>query len=121
MTAVPRFRTAVLLTVLAAGIAIPAAAAAQRRSLPVDLPDGPASDGFDITRFSNVGNGMFETFHVERTEPLEAALRDGRLSDDTPVLVIRTAAGPLALVRDQMVFHHIAQGRAAGKDWLATF
>ena len=59
--------------------------------------------------------------HVERTEPLATALHEGRLADDTPVLVIRTAAGPLALVRDQMVFHHIAQGRAAGKDWMATF
>ncbi len=121
MTDVPRFRTAALLMVFAAGMVIPAASTGQRGSLPVDLPDGPASDGFDITRFSNVGNGVFETFHVERTEPLETALREGRLAGDTRVLVIRTAAGPLALVRDQMVFHHIAQGRAAGRDWMATF
>jgi hypothetical protein len=40
---------------------------------------------------------------------------------DTPVLVTETAAGKLALLTDQMVFHHLAQGRADGKDWLATF
>ena len=78
MTAVLRFRTALLLMVVAAVVASPSVATAQPGSLPVDLSDGPAKDGFDLTRFSTVGNGVFETFHVERTEPLEIALRDGR-------------------------------------------
>ena len=121
MTAVLRFRTALLLMVVAAAVASPSVAAAQPGSLPVDLPDGPAKDGFDLTHFSTVGNGVFETFHVERTEPLAIALQDGRVTGDTRVLVIETAAGPLAFLRDQMVFHHIAQGRAADKDWMATF
>ena len=98
-----------------------APASGQPESLPVDLPDGPAKDGFDITRFSGVGNGWFETFHVEETEALAEALRDGRVATDMSVLVIETAAGPLALSRDQMAFHHIAQGRDGGKDWMATF
>ena len=120
MTAVFRFRTALLLMVVAAAVVSPSVATAQPGSLPVDLPDGPA-DGFDLTRFSTVGNGVFETFHVERTEPLAIALQDGRVTGDTRVLVIQTAAGPLAFLRDQMVFHHIAQGRAADRDWMATF
>ena len=111
----------VLFVAAAASVLSPARISAQRGNLPVDLPDGPALDGFDIDRFSNAGNGWFETFHVEQTEPLSKALADDRVAPDTLLLVIETAAGPLAFLRDQMAFHHIAQGRADGKDWMATF
>ncbi len=110
-----------LLVAAVAGVLFPVPVSAQRESLPVDLPDGPAKDGFDIDRFSNAGNGWFETFHVEDTEPLAAALREGRVASETRVLVIETAAGPLAFLQDQMAFHHIAEGRAGGQDWMATF
>ena len=56
MTAVLRFRTALLLMVVAAAVASPSVAAAQPGSLPVDLPDRPARDGFDLTHFSTVGH-----------------------------------------------------------------
>ncbi len=116
-------RSSLSLIVVAAlaGACFPSTAVAQPQSLPVNLPDGPAKDGFDITRFSNLGNGWFETFYVERTELLEDVLQQGRVATDTRVLVLETGAGPLALVNDQMVFHHIAQGRAGDKDWMATF
>ncbi len=109
-----------LLMMGAAGVLSPARLGAQRQSLPVDLPDGPALDGFDIDRFSNAGNGWFETFHVEETESLSGALEDDRVAADTLLLVIETAGGPLAFLRDQMAFHHLAQGRTGGKDWMAT-
>jgi hypothetical protein len=88
---------------------------------PVDLPDGPAAPGFDIERFSGAGNGVFETFYVEETGPLRQALEDGRLAGSTRMLVLNTAGGNLALVTDQMAFHHLAQGTSEGKHWLATF
>ena len=110
-----------LLLVGVAGALCAAPAAAQRESQPVDLPDGPVKDGFDIDRFSNVGNGWFETFYVESTEPLGEALRDGRVTNEERVLVIETAAGPLAFLQAEMAYHHIAEGRAGGKDWMATF
>ena len=115
-----RLRMQVLLLVLLA-VVWAGPAAAQRESQPVDLPDGPASDGFDIDRFSNVGNGWFETFYVESTEPLVDALQDGRVANEERVLVIETAAGPLAFLQAEMAYHHIAEGRAGGKDWMATF
>ena len=37
------------------------------------------------------------------------------------LLVMETAVGRLALITDQMTYHHIAQGRARNKDWMATF
>lgn len=90
-------------------------------SKPVDLPNGPAKPGFDITRFRNPGNGTFETFYVTKTEALRDTLKDGRVAEDTQVLVTETGAGNLALIMDQMAFHHAAEGRANNKDWLATF
>ena len=92
-----------------------------RENLPVDLPDGPAAPGFDIARFSNAGNGWFETFFVERSEPLREALGNGRLTTDTRMLVMEVEAGNLAFVTDQMAYHHLAQGTTDSKHWLATF
>jgi hypothetical protein len=97
------------------------AAAQPRENLPVELPDGPAMPGFDIERFSGAGNGWFETFYVEETDSLRAALEDGRLANNTRMLVIETAGGNLALVTDQMAYHHLAQGTSEGRHWLATF
>ena len=88
---------------------------------PVNLPDGPAQPGFDVDRFSNAGNGWFEAFYVEETEPLGQALLGERVDEETRVMVLATAAGRLALLSGQMGYHHIAQGRAGGKDWMATF
>jgi hypothetical protein len=91
------------------------------QNLPVDLPDGPAKPGFDIERFSNAGNGWFETFYVEETEPLRQALEDGRVGAETRILVTETAGGNLALLTDQMAYHHLAQGTVESKHWMATF
>ena len=92
-----------------------------RPNAPVDLPNGPAKPGFDISRFSNAGNGWFETFHVKQTELLRDALKAGKVAEDTRLLVTDIATGKLAFVTDQMAYHHLAQGSAVGKDWLVTF
>jgi hypothetical protein len=90
-------------------------------SRPADLPNGPAKPGFDISRFTSSGNGWFETFHVKDTELLRDVLKAGKVAEDTRLLVTDTAGGKLALLTDQMAFHHLAQGTAGGKDWMATF
>jgi hypothetical protein len=114
-----------LMAAAGAGFVIPALAAAQLPGAPpseaVDLPSGPAKAGFDIKRFSNAGNGWFETFYVKDTQPLQKTLEEGKVAVDTWVLVTQTATGRLALLNDQMAYHHLAQGSAGGKDWLATF
>jgi hypothetical protein len=96
-------------------------AAQPGQNLPVELPDGPAAPGFDIERFSNAGNGWFETFYVDETEPLVQALNNGRLAASTRMMIIETAGYNLALVTDQMAYHHLAQGTVEGQHWLATF
>jgi hypothetical protein len=105
--------------VAAIGATYPSRAIGQANA-PARLPATPAKPGFDITRFASNG-GIFKTFYVERSEALQKVLQDGRVAQDTPVLVTATAGGNLALLTDQMVFHHLAQGRAGGKDWLAAF
>lgn len=117
-----RLATFLLGATATAGFAFSGVVAAQpRENLPVDLPDGPAKPGFDIERFSNAGNGWFETFYVEDTDALRQALEDGKLGEDTRILVFETAGGNLALVTDQMAYHHLAQGTSEGRHWLATF
>ena len=113
-----------LATVAVLGVLFPMAAASQgpeRNPDPVDLPKGPAKPGFDVTRFANVANGLFVTFDVTKTEALRDVLKAGRVVEDTRLLVPDTANRGLALLMDQMAFHHSAQGRAGNKDWLATF
>ena len=108
--------------VLAGGVVAGAGfAQLQITSNPVDLPTGPAAPGFDIKRFSNAGNGAFETFYVQKTEQLKDVLDQGRVAADTRVLVFSTAGGKFALITDQMAFHHIAEGMDSGKDWMAVF
>ncbi len=79
------------------------------------------SETFDINRYNTAGEGWFKTFHVEHTQLLQTALESGVLIGTMEVLVTQTAAGKLALIMDQMAFHHIAQGTENGKDWMATF
>ena len=76
---------------------------------------------FDINRYSTAGAGTFETFYVEQTQSLQAVLDSQIVTGDTEIMVTNTATGNLALVRDQMAFHHIAQGTADGLAWMATF
>jgi hypothetical protein len=92
-----------------------------RANDPVDLPNGPAKPGFDIRRFSNAGNGWFETFYVKQTERLRDALKIGKVAEDTRLLVTDVSSGRLALITDQMGYHHLAQGSSGGKDWLVSF
>jgi len=79
------------------------------------------AEEFDINRFSTAGEGWFKTFYVEETLSLKDALEAGKVNKDIAVLITETAAGNLALITDQMAFHHLAQGTANGKDWMATF
>jgi hypothetical protein len=79
------------------------------------------AETFDINRYSTAGEGWFETFYIEDTQTLQSALDAGTVSAEMDVLVTETAVGKLALLKDQMAYHHIAQGTADGKDWMATF
>lgn len=80
-----------------------------------------SAEDFDINRFSTVGAGWFKTFYVDNTQSLQSALESGTVKGEMMVLVLETGDGKLALLADQMAFHHIAEGTAGGRDWMATF
>lgn len=113
-------RCKTVLIVAAVGSLLPVFTWAQGNRMP-KLPNGPAKPGFDIARFSATPQDMFETFYVRETNPLKEVLAQGKVAADTRVLVTTTAAGRLALLIDQMTYHHLAQGRVRNKDWMVTF
>lgn len=73
----------------------------------------------DVARIG-VG-GRFEPFVVENLEPLADALKAGRVQNDTRLLVSQHPAGRVALLTDQMTYHHVAQGSIAGEPWMVSF
>lgn len=115
----PAPSTPLVLLALAALLTLSPAAA--RAQTPVTLPDGPAKAGFDISRLEWSLHGMLDAFTVTRTQPVRDALARGVIAVDTDVLVTDTLDGPLALLTEQMAYHHIAQGSTRGRDWLVTF
>ena len=64
---------------------------------------------------------MFHPFHVKTTRPLREVLASGDVREDTTVLVMERDAGVLALLTQQMSYHHVAQGEMAGEPWLVSF
>ena len=45
----------------------------------------------------------------------------GTVTESTAVLVTETAGGKLALLADQLAYHHIAQGSERGEPWMVSF
>lgn len=79
------------------------------------------AEDFDESRAFLNDTPMFDAFYPETYEPLSTARRDGRVRDDTGLLVLTRGETTLALVTTQMAYHHIAQGEMAGEPWMVSF
>lgn len=80
------------------------------------------SEEFDRNRAVLFDSTIYAPFHVtDESRPLRDALSDGTLQDETLLLVIEHSKGRLALVRDQMSYHHVAQGEFMGEPWMVSF
>jgi len=117
---VPAVGALVIAATVVALLPLPAHSAA-RAAAPIVLPAGRAKPGFELSRFDFSLHGWFEPFLITSTRSLREALRAGAVAADTDVLMTSTVAGPLALLTEQMAYHHIAQGGANGQDWLVSF
>jgi hypothetical protein len=85
------------------------------------LPGQQAVD-FDLGRAYQMDSTFYAPFRVETTYPLVRALKEGELDEQTSLLVMdHPEAGLLALVTDQMAYHHVAQGEIAGVPWMVSF
>ena len=63
----------------------------------------------------------FDPFSVSTTEPLKDALADGKVREETAVLLLARGNTRLALLTEQMSYHHIAQGELEGEPWMVAF
>ena len=106
---IQRVLGAALATVLAPGLLLGQAVVAA------------GSDDFDIDRAMVMEGTRYDPFVVEETRSLRGALREGIVQDQSRVMVMQHDTGVLALVVDQMAYHHIAQGEIMGEPWMVSF
>ena len=77
--------------------------------------------GFEPGRAILSDVSQFDPFPVTAMEPLENALADGKVGEETAVLLLRRGDTRLALLTEQMSYHHIAQGELEGEPWMVSF
>jgi len=63
----------------------------------------------------------FDPFPVSKMEPLKDALEAGLVREETAVLLLDRGDTRLALLTEQMSYHHIAQGELEGEPWMVAF
>lgn len=83
--------------------------------------DVPSVDPFDPARAILNDAPWFDPFRVTTMESLAEVLEEGRVTEETPLLVLERGGRHLALSTMQMSYHHVAQGKMAGEPWLVTF
>jgi hypothetical protein len=64
---------------------------------------------------------LFKPFNANSYQSLESAFIDGKVAVDTELMVFEVAGQTLTLIKKQMAYHHVAQGRLNGEAWAAFF
>ena len=92
-------------------------------SLVIVVSPAAAQDaqGVDFSRAYTADRTIFEPFEVTGTVPLRDALAEELLDSETALLVLEHEAGRIALVTDQLAYHHVAQGKIVGEPWMVSF
>ncbi len=76
---------------------------------------------FDVNRATLSDKDDFQPFYAKTTRPLREALASGNVHEDTPILLMEGNREALALLTQQMCYHHVAQGEMAGEPWMVSF
>ncbi len=76
---------------------------------------------FDPSRAILRDVDMFAPLYVKQTASLDQALARWLVQPDTDLLLLDHPQSPVALVKGQMAYHHVAQGEIAGEPWLVSF
>ena len=63
----------------------------------------------------------FDPFPVSSMTSLGDALKEGKVGEETGVLLVTRGDTRLALLTEQMAYHHIAQGTLEGEPWMVSF
>lgn len=77
--------------------------------------------GFEPGRAILSDRWGFDPFPVTTMSSLSDALDEGRVGEETGVLVLTRGDTRLTLLTEQMAYHHIAQGEIAGEPWMVSF
>lgn len=64
---------------------------------------------------------LFKPFNAKSYQSLESALLDGKVAVDTELMVLEVGGQTLALIKKQMAYHHVAQGKVNDEAWAAFF
>ena len=65
---------------------------------------------------------IFKPFEVTAYQPLQKAITDGKVKEDTDVLGAALPNGSMiALIKKQMAYHHVAQGNLDNEPWMVSF
>lgn len=78
-------------------------------------------EAFDASRAILNTHNMFEPLHVEKTMLLAEALRKGKVSPETDLLLLDHPQQAIAFHKGEMAYHHVAQGEIAGEPYLVSF
>ncbi len=81
----------------------------------------PSAAAFDIARAYVLDSTVYPPFFVSETQPLRDALEAGVVHGGTRIAVLEHEGGHLALVLEQLTYHHAAQGDIAGEPWMVSF
>jgi len=79
------------------------------------------SQAFDPDRAILKTEDMFKPLAVGRTTSLRAALAQGRVREASDLLLLNHERGPIAFVKAEMAYHHVAQGEIEGEPYLVSF
>ena len=80
-----------------------------------------AREAFDSTRVWISENSPYETYHVTDTRPLREAMDDGTIDKRTYMVVMERPEITLAMVMQQVAWHHAVQGEVNGEPWMVSF
>ena len=78
-------------------------------------------DDFDPDRAILNDAQWFDPFRPTELGSLAAALREGKVEEATPLMVLERNGDHLAVSTMQMSYHHVAQGELAGEPWMVSF
>ncbi|MFQ5551688.1 MAG: hypothetical protein ACE5FJ_10675 [Gemmatimonadales bacterium] len=80
-----------------------------------------AQQEFDRARAWITDSTVFQPFMVTESTGLREALRERTVDAETHLMVFELGRERLALVTEQLAYHHVAQGELAGEPWLVSF
>jgi hypothetical protein len=77
---------------------------------------------FNFKKAIQINPSPFKAFDAgDEHEPLSKVMESGDVHPDQTLLVVERHSGILALDRQEMSYHHVAQGEFNRRPWLVSF